>query len=114
MSDLIKRQDAIDALNECEDIKGFGYTQMHDAIMEIPSVDIPHSDDWEKYSDKLWQKAYERGKADAPSIDIVRCQDCKYWVYNFNGCSRNPCTEPWYATDFCNYGQKGDENVETD
>ena len=43
---------------------------------------------------------------DAPSIDIVRCQDCKYWVYHFNGCSRNPCTEPWYATDFCNYGEK--------
>ena len=41
----------------------------------------------------------------APSIDIVRCQDCKYWVYHFNGCSRNPCTEPWYATDFCNYGE---------
>ena len=43
---------------------------------------------------------------DAPSIDIVRCQDCKHWVYNFNGCSRNPCTEPWYATDFCNYGER--------
>ena len=41
-----------------------------------------------------------------PSIDIVRCQDCKYWVYNFNGCSRNPCTEPWYATDFCSYGER--------
>lgn len=41
-----------------------------------------------------------------PSIEIVRCQDCKYWVYNFNGCSRNPCTEPWYATDFCNYGER--------
>jgi len=41
-----------------------------------------------------------------PSIDIVRCQDCKYWVCNFNGCARNPCTEPWYATDFCNYGVK--------
>ena len=45
----------------------------------------------------------------APSIDIVRCQDCKYWVYNFNGCSRNPCTEPWYATDFCNYGEREGE-----
>ena len=42
----------------------------------------------------------------APSIDIVRCQDCKYWVYNFNGCSRNPCTEPWYATDGCTYGER--------
>ena len=46
---------------------------------------------------------------DAPSIDIVRCQDCKYWVYHFNGCSRNPCTEPWYATDFCSYGERESE-----
>ena len=46
---------------------------------------------------------------EAPSINIVRCQDCKYWVYNFNGCSRNPCTEPWYATDFCNYGEREGE-----
>ena len=46
---------------------------------------------------------------DAPSIDIVRCQDCKYWVYHFNGCSRNPCTEPWYATDFCSYGEREGE-----
>ena len=44
-----------------------------------------------------------------PGIDIVRCQDCKYWVYNFNGCSRNPCTEPWYATDFCSYGCRKEE-----
>lgn len=42
-------------------------------------------------------------------IDIVRCQDCKHWVYNFNGCARNPCTEPWYATDFCNYGEREGE-----
>lgn len=66
MDEVIKRSDAIDALNECEDIKGYAYTQMHDAIMEIPSVDIPHSDDWERYSERLWQKAYERGKADRP------------------------------------------------
>jgi len=46
---------------------------------------------------------------EAPTIDIVRCQDCKYWVYHFNGCSRNPCTEPWYATDFCNYGEREGE-----
>lgn len=41
--------------------------------------------------------------------EVVRCQDCKHWVYNFNGCSRNPCTEPWYATDFCNYGEREGE-----
>lgn len=38
--------------------------------------------------------------------DLVRCQDCKHWVYNFNGCKRNPCTEPWYALDFCSYGER--------
>ena len=41
-----------------------------------------------------------------PLEEVVRCQDCKHWVYNFNGCARNPCTEPWYATDFCNYGER--------
>lgn len=48
-----------------------------------------------------------------PIVEIVRCQDCKYWVYNFNGCARNPCTEPWYATDFCNYGEREEVNDET-
>ena len=49
---------------------------------------------------------FDRAFSEAPSIEIVRCQDCKYWVYHFNGCSRNPCTEPWYALDFCNYGER--------
>ena len=39
MSDLIKRQDAIDALNECTDIKGYAYTSLHDALMEIPGAE---------------------------------------------------------------------------
>ena len=64
-----------------------------------------------RYIDAEWLKiALELYRvvdlSEAPSIDIVRCQDCKYWVYNFNGCSRNPCTEPWYATDFCNHGER--------
>ena len=41
--------------------------------------------------------------------DFVRCQDCRHWVYNFNGCNRNPCTEPWYATDGCTYGEREGE-----
>ena len=58
-----------------------------------------------------WKTAHEIANVAkyAPSIDIVRCQDCKYWVYNFNGCARNPCTEPWYALDFCNYGEREGE-----
>lgn len=66
MSDLIKREDAIKAL--------YKYSFVSKDIIEreikaIPSVDIPHSDDWEKYSDKLWKTAYERGKADRPQGD---------------------------------------------
>ena len=38
MDDLIKRSDAVEALNECTDIKGYSYRQMHDALMEIPSA----------------------------------------------------------------------------
>ena len=67
-----------------------------------------------RYIDAEWLKiALELYRvvdlSEAPSIDIVRCQDCKYWVYNFNGCARNPCTEPWDATDFCNYGEREGE-----
>ena len=65
-------------------------------------------DEYEDYFHET-QWVYRSQIDEAPSIDIVRCQDCKYWVYNFNGCSRNPCTEPWYATDFCNYGEREGE-----
>ena len=38
MCDLIRRENAIDALNECIDIKGYAYKCLHDAIMEIPTA----------------------------------------------------------------------------
>ena len=64
--------------------------------------------EWSEYHDGFI--SYSQLEIDtAPSIDIVRCQGCKHWVYNFNGCARNPCTEPWYATDFCNYGEREGE-----
>ena len=40
MPDLINREDAITALNNCIDIKGYAYTSMHDALMEIKSVNV--------------------------------------------------------------------------
>ena len=42
--------------------------------LEADKVDIPHSDDWEKYSDKLWKNAYERGKADRPQ-EWIPCSE---------------------------------------
>ena len=40
MEDFIKREDVIQALNDCIDIKGYAYSSLHDAIMEIPSVEV--------------------------------------------------------------------------
>ncbi len=36
--DTIERSDAIQALIDCEDIKGYSYTAMEQALMEIPSA----------------------------------------------------------------------------
>ena len=69
-----------------------------DALIKEIKIDIE--------DDGLQEKMVFYRINEAPSIDIVRCQDCKHWVYNFNGCARNPCTEPWYATDFCSYGER--------
>jgi hypothetical protein len=45
----------------------------------------------------------------APSIDIVRCKDCKYWNYEMSGCKRNPSVVAWRDDDFCSYGEREGE-----
>ena len=41
-----------------------------------------------------------------PSIDIVRCKECKWW-HKLHGCIKNDdvnlCTN---ADDFCSYGER--------
>ncbi len=52
--------------------------------------------------------------ADAPSIDIVRCKECKW--RNHIGCALmivDDSDKP-KDDDFCSYGQRGNEDVETD
>ena len=71
MSDLIYREDAIKAVEECLKLLARPRYTVKTAIEAIPSVEIPHSDDWEKYSDKLWKNAYERGKADRPQGEWI-------------------------------------------
>ena len=39
MNDLIRREDAIKALIETEEIKGYAFTAMKQALEDIPSVD---------------------------------------------------------------------------
>lgn len=65
----------------------YGFRQLlndfYEALDSAPTIDIPHTDDWEKYSERLWQRAYERGKADRPSGewidmgDFEQCSVCK-------------------------------------
>ena len=72
MSDLISRQEAIDALmaweedsvwdDECLKHRGEPYwVAPSDVIERLPSA----QPDLSGYSDKLWKAAYERGKAEA-------------------------------------------------
>lgn len=72
-------------------------------IGKMPSIEAVPMEYHNKVCEEMARKHIAEIKG---MVEVVRCQDCKYWVYNFNGCSRNPCTEPWYATDFCNYGEK--------
>ena len=85
----------IDADNAIERL---GAYLMTDAQIEYGGLASEDIEDWKPIATSILKGA--------PSIDVVRCQDCKHWVYNFNGCARNPCTEPWYALDFCNYGER--------
>ena len=49
---------------------------------------------------------------DAPSIDIVRCKECRYW--NTKGCRDGvgECEWAYYMTkpnDYCSYGEREGE-----
>ena len=86
MSDLIKREDAIKAVEECLKLLARPRYTVKTAIETIPSVDIPHSDDWEKYSDKLWKNAYERGKADRPQGEWIEQEDDYHHYWECSEC----------------------------
>ena len=74
--------------------------KVYRVVMEKPHIEI---------GDVGFNKDTSVYRSKIAVTPMVMCQDCKYWVYHFNGCSRNPCTEPWYATDFCSYGERGGE-----
>lgn len=93
MKDTIYREDAIKAVEECLKLLARPRYTVKTAIEAIPSVDIPHSDDWEKYSDKLWKNAYERGKADRPQGEWIYCED--YVGHDGYKCSECGFFVPW-------------------
>ena len=76
----------------------------------------------ERRFDITWEHDYEGGIKDAcvdildfidsaPSIDIVRCRECKYWkstVQMPNG-TEVKCLYGRKADDFCSYGEREGE-----
>lgn len=65
-----ERQEAIKIIkSECyiSDLLDLDRTRMVNTALDmaVKALETPPSDDWEKYSDRLWKEAYERGKADA-------------------------------------------------
>ena len=50
------------------------------------------------------------------TTQVVRCGECRWAKANgtYQWCGRLDSTARITADDFCSYGQKGDENVETD
>ena len=114
--------DADPLIEEIASIYGFSISSVRcslvgSVIANAPTINIPHSDDWEKYSDKLWKNAYERGKADRPQGKWIRdrywsrgigmgeeygffykCSLCEYEVENgYTRCGFNFC--PYCGAD---------------
>ena len=65
------------------------------------TIDIPHSDDWERYSERLWKKAYERGKADRPQGEWIDrgMRVPSSWVKKCSLCGHE--TDTWRWCNFC-------------
>ena len=85
MSRYIEYHDICSAINNQQDGTGMTYEALAHAMVEIQL---------------------------APSIDIVRCAECRYW--NTSGCRDGvgECEWAYYMTkpdDFCSYGEADDE-----
>ena len=72
-NDCISRQAAIDALATWDWQELYLPIHFKQLLEELP----PASSDLSEYSDRLWQAAYERGRAEARE-EIVHCKDCVY------------------------------------
>lgn len=84
----------IDADNAIERL---GAYLMADAQIEYGGLASEDIDDWKPIAIDILKGA--------PSIDIVRCKECKHWNCEMSGCKRNPSVLAWRDDDFCSYGE---------
>lgn len=96
--DLISRKKAYEVLTEYYHHKHISqHIALREALDMVPPVDIDLSD----YSDRLWRKAYEQGKADAEprkkgkweynSPVTMNCDQCGYVIADWK----------WNESNFC-------------
>lgn len=68
---------------------------------------------------KKYDKGTIKGFVDhAPSIDIVRCKECRYWIDNISEDSTDDecrwrSEEAPNADDFCSYGERAEQTAPT-
>ena len=78
--------------------------------IDADKLNIDFYDEVETEDDEYTYRYVSEHQIDtAPSIDIIRCRECKYWNMVSNGCMRNPSVEGWQADDFCSYGEREGE-----
>ena len=78
----------------------------YEPLMAELEREVELSDDWKTAHEIANVAKY------APSIEIVRCGECKHWckgdeVYGI--CYRCPNTRQMKADDFCSYGEREGE-----
>ena len=126
--DVIRRQDAIDALwkalyeyedktekqfQESENLDVGDWIEHRIFVQNMNDIDrqtilnLPSAQpDLSEYSDKLWKAAYERGKKDA-QLEIVYCRECIHWRYDTDHtCRYYGGASPRLAIDFCSKGER--------
>lgn len=121
MSDYIKREDAIEAecshcgwRSQCEEDSGYWCESGGLIRRDIPSADVVPTAEYRSMENtcyKLQKALYEINSA--PSIDIVRCKECKKieTVTDKEGTCYYWCLIHGHATDewrFCDYGERSE------
>lgn len=94
MSDLINRQQAIDALEEQLD-----YLFMLNKQDNPTAVSKWHGVNWARNT-----------IAELPTIELVRCEECKYGtkIVTTDKITCELDRQVWEKTDFCSYGWRGE------
>ena len=78
--------------------------------IDADKLNIDFYDEYEAEDDEYTYRYVSEHQIDtAPSIDIVRCRECKWWNCEMSGCKRNPSVVAWRDDDFCSYGEREGE-----